>query len=103
MKPEDPSMESLICSICKKQLSDGPRETDGPGETLYCPSCEMLIEPLVSSKPRVKIDASDNRGRIRSGGSNAGGSQRGDMSDQGASQWRQDPQEGERNTWQDKD
>lgn len=100
-------MESLICPICKRQLADSPgaSATNGsrPGETLYCPACEMLVEPVVSSKPRVKVDASDNRGRIRSGGSNAGGSQGGDMSGQGASQWRQDPREGERNTWQDKD
>ncbi len=100
-------MESLICPICKKQLSDanGAGETDGrgAGETLYCPSCEMLVQPLVSSETRVRVDASDNRGRIRSGGSNAGGSQRGDMSDEGASQWRKDPEEGERNSWKDKD
>jgi len=81
-------MESLICPLCKRQLSDagtttpGPRELAGsmPIETLYCASCEMLVAPLASSAPRVSVNASDNRGRIRSGGSNAGGSQRGDSS-----------------------
>ena len=46
---------------------------------------------------------SENQGRSREGGTNAGGSQRGDLSDQGATQWRQDPSEVERNTWRDKD
>lgn len=104
-------MESVICPICKKELSDASTATPGPRdsarsmpiETLYCASCEMLVAPLASSAPRVSVNASDNRGRIRSGGSNAGGSQRGDLSDQGASQWRTDPREAERNTWQDKD
>jgi hypothetical protein len=41
--------------------------------------------------------------RKRESGSNAGGSQRGDDSDEGASQWRRDPKEGERDSWQDKD
>jgi hypothetical protein len=104
-------MKSLICPICKKELSDAGTATSGPSEltgsmpvgTIYCASCEMLVAPFVSSAPRVRVNASDNQGRIRSGGSNAGGSQRGDSSDQGASQWRTDPREAERNTWKDKD
>ena len=104
-------MESLICPICEKELADtgtgtpGPVELPGsmPVETLYCASCEMLVAPLASFAPRISVNASDNQGRIRSGGSNAGGSQRGDSSDQGASQWRTDPREAERNTWKDKD
>jgi hypothetical protein len=104
-------VESLICPLCKRKLSDGgtttpgPRELAGsmPIETLYCASCEMLVAPLASSAPRVNVNASDNRGHTRSGGSNGGGSQRGDSSDHGASQWRTDPREAERNTWQDKD
>jgi uncharacterized protein YbaR (Trm112 family) len=102
-------MESLICPLCKRQLSDGATTTPGPRELagsmpiekLYCASCEMLVAPLANSAPRVSVNASDNRGR--SGVSNAGGSQRGDSSDHGASQWRTDPREAERNTWQDKD
>ena len=101
-------MKNLICPFCMKNLSDrgmtipGPGEVAGsmPIETLYCASCEMLVAPLASSEPRVSVNASDNQGRIRSGGSNAGGSQRGDSSDHGASQWRTDPREAERNTWQ---
>src|ERR1700747_900017 len=97
---ENQTMESLICPICKKQLSDangaGEANRRRSGEKLYCPSCEMLVDPLASAENRVRVDASDNRGRIRSGGSNAGGSQRGDMSDEGASQWRKDPEEGKR-------
>jgi hypothetical protein len=103
-------MERLICPLCKKELGDngiatprlGERAGSMPIETLYCASCEMLVAPLASSAPRVSVNASDNRGRIRSSGSNAGGSQRGDESDHGASQWRTDPREAERNTWQNK-
>ena len=103
-------MENLICPLCMKKLSDRGMSIPGPGqgagsmqiETLYCASCEMLVAPLSSFAPRVSVNASDNQGRIRSGGSNAGGSQRGDSSDQGASQWRTDPREAERNTWRDK-
>jgi hypothetical protein len=103
-------MENASCPICERQLDTGTR-TPGAGESsglllgekLYCPSCEMLVELVVSSGPRLTANASDNPGRIRSGGSNAGGSQRGDLSDQGASQWRKDPKDGERNTWKDKD
>jgi hypothetical protein len=102
-------MENASCPICERQLDTGTR-TPGAGESsglllgekLYCPSCEMLVEPVVSSG-RVGADASDSLGRTRCGGSNAGGSQRGDLSDQGASQWRKDPKDGERNTWKDKD
>jgi hypothetical protein len=104
-------METFICPTCRKGLSDTGTITPGPGElpgsmpieTLYCASCEMLVVPLVSVAVRVSVNASDNRGRIRSSGSNAGGSQRGDSSDHGASQWRTDPREAERNTWKDKD
>ena len=104
-------MESLICPLCKRKLWDAGTTTPDPGElgrvmpseTLYCASCEMLVTPLASSAPRVSVNASENQGRIRSSGSNAGGSQRGDSSDQGASQWRTDPREDERNTWKDKD
>jgi hypothetical protein len=40
--------------------------------------------------------------RSRESGSNDGGSQRGDDSGHGASSWRTDPKEAERNTWEDK-
>ena len=104
-------MENLICPICQKELSDASIAAPGAGklsgsmpiQTLYCASCEMLVAPFASVATRVRVNASDNQGRIRSGGSNAGGSQRGDSSDQGASQWRTDPREAERNTWKDKD
>jgi len=96
------------CSICKgivlstmmepRYVTEALRVT--PGENLYCPSCEMLVEPILSFASLSSVH--DHLGRSRIGGSNAGGSQRGDLSDQGASQWRQDPEEGERNTWQDK-
>jgi hypothetical protein len=79
-----------------------------PGQKYYCPSCEMFIEPAespVASEALSSIDPGitpEDRGRPRAAGSNAGGSQRGDLSDQGATQWRRDPQEAERNTWKDK-
>jgi hypothetical protein len=106
--PRRIKMENLICPLCMKKLSDRGMPIPGPGQvagsmpinTLYCASCEMLVAPVAA--PHVTDHASDNRGRVRSGGSNAGGSQRGDSSDQGASQWRTDPREAERNTWQDK-
>lgn len=76
---------------------------------LYCPHCEMLVEPVIESVQQREREgtarrgaATENRGRSREGGSNAGGSQRGDLSDEGASQWREDPLQAERNTWQDK-
>lgn len=80
-------METFICPTCQKELSDTGTITPGPGErpgsmpieTLYCASCEMLVVPLVSVSLRVSVNAADNRGRIRSSGSNAGGSQRGTL------------------------
>lgn len=78
-------------------------------QTLYCPHCEMLVEPIVTSAEQREKEGiagrdagTENRGRSRPGGSNAGGSQRGDLSDEGATQWRSDPEEVERNTWKDK-
>lgn len=54
---------------------------------LYCPHCEMIVEPVIttaeerSRKGIGRRDAgTENRGRAREGGSNAGGSQRGDLS-----------------------
>jgi hypothetical protein len=87
------------CPICKCRVLG---ESSGPAqpETLYCPSCEMLVAPVFGPAPASS--AHDHGGRSRTGGSNAGGSQRGDLSDQGASQWRRDPTEGERNTWNDR-
>lgn len=79
------------------------------GQKLYCAHCEMLVEPEI--KHEAKLDegdpagrdaATENRGRDRPSGSNAGGSQRGDLSDEGATQWRADPRENLRNTWKDK-
>lgn len=103
---------SYYCPLCNgkvllkdlKAPGEPPPRTPLPGETGYCPSCEMLVNPVVhsdfDSDPRAHDP--ENPGRSRAGGSNAGGSQRGDLSDQGASQWRVDPKESERNTWQDK-
>lgn len=80
-----------------------------PGRKLYCPHCEMLVEPDVTTDEQrhqgavARRDAaSENRGRSRESGSNAGGSQRGDSSDEGATQWRVDPQDDLRNSWGDK-
>ena len=79
-------------------------------DKLYCPHCEMLVEPKVvlagaegDAAHQAMEAASENHGRSRVAGSNAGGSQRGDLSDEGATQWRDDPTEGERNSWSDKD
>lgn len=76
---------------------------------LYCPHCEMTVVPVPTTAEQRHdegVDARDagtaNRGRTRTGGSNAGGSQRGDLSDEGASQWRADPDETKRNSWEDK-
>jgi hypothetical protein len=114
-------MEKLIyyCPICggkvlvEETINPRPEGVGEPGEPskLYCPHCEMLVVPLAASLATAQAagtirgtDAAiENRGRSREGGTNAGGAQRGDLSDQGAAQWRPDPREVERNTWQDKD
>jgi hypothetical protein len=76
--------------------------------TYYCPSCEMFVEAVSGpdsgdmNPAAHAVDAPGDSGRARAAGSNAGGSQRGDLSDQGATQWRKDPGEAERNTWNDK-
>src|SRR5579872_5539464 len=97
--------ETFYCPICKGKVLSTMTETLAiasgpsrpmPGEKLYCPSCEMLVEPIVGSA--LTMPALVYLGRSRTDGSNAGGSQRGDISDEGASQWRQNPNEGERNT-----
>ena len=82
-----------------------------PGHDYYCPSCEMFVEPGgdAPSGKRETLDSIDpgetpeNRGKPLAAGTSAGGSQRGDLSDQGATQWRRDPTDTERNTWKDKD
>jgi rubredoxin len=111
---------NCYCPIChgKVLFHDETTSTDKSTgqplipDKLYCPHCEMLVAPEVVpvaagadfEAAHSKIDAAtENRGRSRQGGSNGGGSQRGDLSDQGGSQWRVDPMEGERNTWSDKD
>ena len=111
---------NCYCPIChgKVLFHDATNPTDKRTgaplipDKLYCPHCEMLVAPEVVPAPagaefesaHPEIDAAaENRDRSRQGGSNAGGSQRGDLSDQGGSQWRVDSAEGERNTWSDKD
>lgn len=112
-------MEDVICycAICQGQVpfedvktlnaacSPQPLTTD----KVYCPHCEMLVEPVTANvtalgnvDPAFRGDVPGDRGRSRSGGTNAGGSQRGDVSDEGATQWRSDPEEAERNTWRPK-
>jgi hypothetical protein len=107
---------AYICPLCHgkllyrdvaKKTADAPRGQPG-AEKFYCPHCEMLIEPMVGTREEpAGMDfpeaARGNRGRTRAGGTNAGGSQRGDLSDEGATQWLRDPEESERNTWKDKD
>jgi len=111
-------METVIfsCSMCQGPLLStvtpaGGRPTQRlEAERFYCPSCEMFVEPA-SNTPGVLSHAEsadpqrepENPGRARTMGTNAGGSQRGDLSDEGASLWRKDPRDGERNTWEDKD
>jgi len=113
-------MDDVICycPLCQGQLlfqdlknrdashSSAPLIVD----KLYCPQCELLVEPVIApvasighSDPAFRSDTPADRGRTSAGGSNAGGSQRGDLSNQGATQWRVDPREAERNTWQPKD
>jgi hypothetical protein len=111
-------MQSLIahCPMCHGRLLAADAQVGDlkpqrlTGQTYYCPSCEMFVEPEEAAAGREEtlttIDSDvtpEDRGRPRASGTNAGGSQRGDLSDQGASQWRRDAQETERNTWKDKD
>ena len=111
-------MQGVIahCPMCHGRLltADAPIGGLQPqrlaGETYYCPTCEMFVEPepgqdtVPETLEMMDPDTTPpDRGRPRASGTNAGGSQRGDLSDQGASQWRRDPQETENNTWKDKD
>src|SRR5690242_21811903 len=107
-------MDTVIfsCSICHGPLLSTVTPAGGrpaqrqATEKFYCPSCEMFVEP--SGEPPSVISQAEsasperepeNPGRARTTGTNAGGSQRGDLSDEGASQWRKDPADAERNTW----
>jgi len=89
--------------VLSSEAEGTPEDLPAHEAKLYCPSCEMLVEPVLGSVDDPASPARSDSGRTRAGGTNAGGSQRGDLSDQGASQWRQDPREGERNTWSDKE
>lgn len=103
------SESNYYCPVCGTRVLFSPTRTvpeaqpPRPGENLYCPSCEMLVQPIDYSVRQPASDPQQNPGRNDAGGSNAGGSQRGDLSDQGATLWRSDPAETERNTWSDKD
>lgn len=111
-------MPSIIahCPMCHGRLLTRDARIGGlkpqrlPGGTCYCPTCEMFVEPeegaagMDETLAAINPDTTpEDRGRPRASGTNAGGSQRGDLSDQGASQWRRDPRETENNTWKDKD
>ena len=112
-------MEDIVCScpICQGQLLFEDLKTENAAnsseplaaEKLYCPHCEMLVDPVISKvdslgkgDPAYHDAAPDNAGRTMAAGANAGGSQRGDLSDEGGTQWRTDPKEAERNTWRPK-
>jgi hypothetical protein len=104
-------MDELIyvCPICQGEvLFEDTIDLRGGelllADRLYCPHCEILVEPVIhsaamrSERARMRDAGSENRGRSREGGSSAGGSQSGGLAHQGASQWRRDPLEGERNS-----
>jgi hypothetical protein len=107
--------EIVYCPNCHNRVLAAEKPTSDlpvqrvPGAGYYCPNCEMFVEagPLPAGAP-TKLGEIDRGGRLndpgraRTTGSNAGGSQRGDLSDQGGTQWRRDPTEAERNTWKDK-
>jgi hypothetical protein len=93
----------LYCPMCHGRVLAADTPLPGhpaqrlPGQQFYCPSCEMFVDAergpaSDETNPGAHpVDAPENDGR-----------QRGDMSDQGATQWRKDPSETERNTWRDK-
>ena len=99
----------MLFEDATKHSRQGSVESAATG-TMYCPHCEMLVNATpvsgadegAAAVVRATDAGEENRGRASEGGSNAGGSQRGDLSDEGASQWRKDPSETERNTWADK-
>ena len=110
-------MEDLICycpvcggHVLGLEARQVYKETAAVIGKLYCPHCEMLVEPVAApvdvlnpNLPPVFTPAPDYAGRSAADGSNAGGSQRGDLSDQGATQWRSDPRSAERETWSSKE
>lgn len=97
----------LYCPICHGQLlsrdSSIQHEPErAAGEKFYCPSCEMFVEPALSrgaglSESPDRDDPEFNRGRTSQGGTNAGGSQRGDLSDEGATHTRPNATRGRTN------
>ena len=106
----------LFCPMCHGRLLSSDVSIAGnmpqrmAGEQFYCPSCEMLVEPdpnppMAQAGPFEvnPAPAPENRGRMTKGGTNAGGSQRGDLSDEGATQWYRDPDDTEGSNWKDKD
>jgi hypothetical protein len=109
-------MENAVCycPICSGHvlgLESWPQKSssDTAVGKLYCPHCEMLVEAATApvdvidpERPPVFTVAPQYAGRSGIDGSNAGGSQRGDLSDQGSTQWRTDPGTSERNSWRPK-
>ena len=102
-------MGDVFCAICGTRILSAhdqvnpPEHRADPGEKLYCPHCEMMVDGVNAPHGQPHIQGLPNPGRTKSGGTNAGGSPRGDLSDQGATHWLQDPADAERNTCSDKD
>lgn len=117
--PGTPEKNDLICyclfcggQVLFEDVKSPNADREGShlvADKLYCPRCEMLVDPIVTPvtvhgehHQAARPDAPENTGRSRTGGSNAGGSQRGDLSDEGATQRLRDPNEAESNAWRDK-
>jgi hypothetical protein len=101
-------VEDIVCScpICQGQLlfeglkTENAAYTTAPlaAEKLYCPHCEMLVVPVIAKvdslgkgDPAYHDAPPDNSERTMAAGASAGGSQHGDLSDEGGTQWRKDP------------
>ena len=100
----------LYCPNCHGRLLSSDVEVGGEvhrlmGEEFYCPSCEMFTAPdpnppIAHAVPEEVNPADSPKTPVHSArGTNAGGSQSGDLSDQGAAQWYRDPRETDGRLW----
>jgi hypothetical protein len=100
----------LYCPVCHGRLLSEDVGVRGQvqllmGREFYCPSCEIYTKadpnpPVAHARPEDVNPADSPKTPIHSArGTNAGGSQGGDLSDEGAGLWYRDPKETDGRLW----